>query len=51
MGSTMDNIIDFKADLNKVLSDETEKLVISNPISKDEKYRKVDIRKVLLKGR
>lgn len=47
----MDNIAELKSELNKILTDETEKLVISNPISKEEKYKKVEIKKILIKGK
>lgn len=47
----MDNNIEIKAELNKALSSETEKIIISNPASKDNKYRRIEIKKLVIKGK
>lgn len=51
MDNNIENNTEIKAELNKAISSETEKIIISNPTSKDNKYRRIEIKKLVIKGK
>lgn len=46
----MEEIYEFKAELLKSVDDTTQRIIISNAISKDEKFKKHEISRIILRG-
>lgn len=45
------DILKIKEELNNSITDETERIIVSNPISKEGKYRRLEVKKMTLKNK
>ena len=45
------DILKIKEELNNSITDETERIIVSNPIPKEGKYRRLEVKKMTLKNK